>query len=108
MKARADHSSPPMRTRPPVWSTRASTTACAPSSAAAPGRSAAGVVKRGAARGKRGGVEIWPTAKSNAAIAQASHAAIGQSLWPGNNLAECRHLIGDRTRPGGGDDEDRR
>src|SRR5205823_13938762 len=43
MYERADHSSPPIRTRPPSESTRWRTTALAPSSAAVPVRSGAGM-----------------------------------------------------------------
>src|SRR4051812_6933974 len=53
MYARADHSSPPMRTRPPSASTRSSTVARAPISAAVPVRVSAGIRRCERAIGRR-------------------------------------------------------
>src|SRR6266498_2010154 len=53
MYARADHSSPPIRTRPPLTSTRWTTTDFVPSRAAVPVRSAAGMCRCRLAIGRR-------------------------------------------------------
>src|SRR5919197_499861 len=82
MMERADHSSPPMRTRPPDWSTRCSTSARAPSSAAVPVRSAGGIRR----------------------CAQASHAATCQSL--GAVTTGARSVISVVTLEAGGDDDE--
>src|SRR3954454_23232161 len=71
MYARADHSSPPMRTRPPSASTRSSTVARAPMSAAVPVRVSAGMRRCERAIGRRIASEATVAAMKTSTCAHA-------------------------------------
>src|SRR3954453_18087594 len=71
MYARADHSSPPMRTRPPSESTRSSTVARAPMSAAVPVRVNAGMCRCERAIGRRIAMDAIVPAMNTSTCAQA-------------------------------------